>query len=173
MLRIPKRYSHFLNLRPALSSWWDRWQGIQNEPNQPCESDCCGGDAKKPEHFGQHVRRSLSDRAKYSECGGYTGNQQQTVGRGSVAIWEVSYEPNYSGNRYPKIQARIVVEPIDKTSCVGINRAGTIGKSCERARSKSYQNSQDNFDGRVHHNRITCVRPERTVRDFGVARGAA
>ncbi|MGA7309321.1 MAG: hypothetical protein WBX05_10260, partial [Pseudolabrys sp.] len=124
---------------------------IQNEPNQPCESDCCGGDAKKPEHFGQHVRRSLSDRAKYSECGGYTGNQQQTVGRGSVAIWEVSYEPNYSGNRYPKIQARIVVEPIDKTSCVGINRAGTIGKSCERARSKSYQNSQDNFDGRVHH----------------------
>ena len=49
---------------------------------------------------------------------------------------------NYSGNRYPKIKAGIVVEPIDETARVSVNRARAVRKSCEGARSKACQNGK-------------------------------
>ena len=93
---------------------------------------------KKPEHIGQHMTRSLSNRAKDSEYCGYTGNQKQTIGQHSVATRRVPrYEPNYSGNGYPEIEARIVADPVDKTTREGLNRAGAIRQSCERTRTEA------------------------------------
>ena len=87
--------------------------------------------------FGQHVTRSLSNRAKDCEYGGNTGNKKQTVGRYSVAARGVPhYEPNYSGNGYPEIEARIIADPVNKTTRESLNRARAMRKSCEATRSK-------------------------------------
>jgi len=52
--------------------------------------------------------------------------------RHAAAARRVShYDPNYSGNRYSKIKARIVVEPINETTRVSFDRARVIRKSCK------------------------------------------
>jgi len=61
-------------------------------------------------------------------------------------------DQNYCCNNYSKIKAGIIVEPINKTARVSLSRTGAIGKSRQRTRSKSCENSQDYLFSRAHAN---------------------